>query len=162
MRFDKFTLKVQEAIQEAQALAGQQGHQALDVEHLFLALLKQPEGIVSEIIKKLGADPRRIEGEVRKALERLPKVEGVAGGQTYMTPGLNRLLDAALSEAARLTDEYVSAEHVLIAMTEEKQVSLQGYSAPTASRRMRSSKSSWRSGGISGSPIPIRRKNIRR
>ncbi|HBB15904.1 MAG TPA: type VI secretion system ATPase TssH, partial [Syntrophus sp. (in: bacteria)] len=120
MRFDKFTLKVQEAIQEAQALAGQQGHQALDVEHLFLALLKQPEGIVSEIIKKLGADPRRIEGEVRKALERLPKVEGVAGGQTYMTPGLNRLLDAALSEAARLTDEYVSAEHVLIAMTEEK------------------------------------------
>ena len=61
MRFDKFTLKVQEAIQEAQSLAGQQGHQALDVEHLFVSLLKQPEGIVSEIIKKLGADPRRIE-----------------------------------------------------------------------------------------------------
>ena len=64
MRFDKFTLKVQEAIQEAQSLAGQQGHQALDVEHLFVSLLKQPEGIVSEIIKKLGADPRRIEAEV--------------------------------------------------------------------------------------------------
>ena len=66
MRFDKFTLKVQEAIQEAQSLAGQQGHQALDVEHLFVSLLKQPEGIVSEIIKKLGADPRRIEAETRR------------------------------------------------------------------------------------------------
>ncbi|MBM4314591.1 MAG: ATP-dependent chaperone ClpB [Deltaproteobacteria bacterium] len=120
MRFDKFTLKVQEAIQEAQSLAGQLGHQALDTEHLFLSLLKQPEGIVSEIIKKLGADPRRIEADVRKALERMPKVEGAAGGQTYMTPGLNRLLDAALTEAARLTDEYVSAEHILIAIAEEK------------------------------------------
>ena len=120
MRFDKFTLKVQEAIQEAQGLASQYGHQALDVEHLFVSLLKQPEGITSEIIKKLGADPRRIEGEVRKALERLPKVEGVTGGQTYMTPRLNKILDAALSEAARLTDEYVSAEHVLIAAADEK------------------------------------------
>ena len=121
MRFDKFTLKVQEAIQEAQSLAGQQGHQALDVEHLFVSLLKQPEGIVSEIIKKLGADPRRIEEEVRKALGKLPKVEGAAGGQTYMTPRLNSVLDAAMSEAARLTDEYVSAEHVLVAMADEKE-----------------------------------------
>ncbi len=120
MRFDKFTLKVQEAIQEAQGLASQYGHQALDVEHLFASLLAQPEGITSEIIKKLGADPRRIEGEVRKALERLPKVEGITGGQTYMTPRLNKILDAAMSEAARLTDEYVSAEHVLIATADEK------------------------------------------
>ncbi len=120
MRFDKFTLKVQEAIQEAQGLAAQYGHQAIDGEHLLLSLLKQPEGIISEIIKKLGADPRHIEKEVRKALERLPKVEGVSGGQAYMTPRLNKILDAALSEAARLTDEYVSAEHVLIAMADEK------------------------------------------
>jgi ATP-dependent Clp protease ATP-binding subunit ClpB len=120
MRFDKFTLKVQEAIQEAQGFASQYGHQALDVEHLFVSLLKQPEGIASEIIKKLGSDPRRIEGEIRKSLERLPKVEGITGGQTYMTPRLNKVLDAALSEAARLTDEYVSAEHVLIAAADEK------------------------------------------
>jgi len=120
MRFDKFTLKVQEAIQDAQSLAGQLGHQALDTEHLFLSLLKQPEGVVSEIIKKLGADPRRIEGEARKAVDRLPKVEGAAGGQTYMTPRLNKLLDASLSEAARLSDQYVSAEHILVAMAEEK------------------------------------------
>ncbi|MHB8769585.1 MAG: ATP-dependent chaperone ClpB [Syntrophales bacterium] len=120
MRFDKFTLKVQEAIQEAQGLASQYGHQAIDVEHLLAALLKQPEGITTEIIKKLGADPRRIDGEIRKVLERLPKVEGISGGQTYMTPRLNKILDAALSEAARLTDEYVSAEHVLLAAVDEK------------------------------------------
>jgi ATP-dependent Clp protease ATP-binding subunit ClpB len=121
MRFDKFTLKVQEAIQEAQGLAGQYGHQALDVEHLFASFLKQPEGIVSAILKKLGADPRRIEGEVLKSLEKLPKIEGTAAGETYMTPRLNRIFDASLSEAARLTDEYVSAEHILVAMADEKE-----------------------------------------
>jgi ATP-dependent Clp protease ATP-binding subunit ClpB len=121
MRFDKFTLKVQEALQEAQSLAGQYGHQALDVEHVFVSFLKQPEGIVSAILKKLGADPRRIEGEVRKSLEKLPRIEGAVAGQTYMTPRLNRVLDAGLSEAARLTDEYVSAEHVLVAMADEKE-----------------------------------------
>ncbi|MBU3931309.1 MAG: AAA family ATPase, partial [Proteobacteria bacterium] len=121
MRFDKFTLKVQESLQEAQGLAGQYGHQALDVEHLLVSLLKQPESTASEIFKKLGADPRRIEADLRKALEKLPKVEGGGGGQTYISSRLNRVLDAALSEAARLTDEYVSAEHVLIAMADEKE-----------------------------------------
>jgi ATP-dependent Clp protease ATP-binding subunit ClpB len=120
MRFDKFTLKVQEALQEAQGLAAQYGHQALDVEHLLVSFLKQPEGIVSVILKKLGADPRRIEGEVRKSLEKLPSIQGAAG-QSYMTPRLNRVLDAGLSEAARLTDEYVSAEHILVAMADEKE-----------------------------------------
>jgi len=123
MRFDKFTLKVQEALQDAQGLAGQFGHQALDLEHLLVSFLKQPEGIVSAILKKLGADPRQIEGEVRGALEKLPRVQG-ASGQSYMTPRLNRVLDAALTEAARLTDEYVSAEHILVAMADEKEGSL--------------------------------------
>jgi ATP-dependent Clp protease ATP-binding subunit ClpB len=121
MRFDKFTLKVQEAIQEAQGLAGQSGHQALDVEHLLASFLKHPEGIVPDILKKLGADPGRIEREISKVLERLPRIEGAAAGQTYMTPRLNRVLDASISEAARLTDEYVSAEHVLVAMADEKE-----------------------------------------
>ncbi len=121
MRFDKFTLKVQEALQEAQGLAGQYGHQALDVEHLLVSFLKQPESVVSEILRKLGSDPRRIEADLRRELERRPKVEGAGGGQSYMTPRLNRVLDAALAEAARLTDEYLSAEHVLVAMADEKE-----------------------------------------
>jgi len=121
MRFDKFTLKVQEALQEAQSLASKYGHQAIDVEHLLASLLKQPEGITTEILKKLGADPGTVENEIAKTLKKQPRVEGAGTGQTYMTPRLNKLLDAALVEAARLKDEYVSAEHILIAATEEKE-----------------------------------------
>ena len=125
MRFDKFTLKVQEALQEAQSLANKYGHQAIDVEHLLASLLKQPEGITAEILKKLGTEPRAVENEITKVLEKQPRVEGAGTGQTYMAPRLNKLLDAALVEAARLKDEYVSAEHILIAVTEEKE----GYAA---------------------------------
>src|SRR4030043_1701396 len=92
MRFDKFTLKVQEALQEAQGRAGKYGPQALDAEHLLFSFLKQPEGIASEILRKLGSDPRRIEGELRKTMEILPKVEG-GGGQTYIPPSLTRIPD---------------------------------------------------------------------
>ena len=118
MRFDKFTLKVQEALQEAQTLANKQHHPALDVEHLLLALLAQPEGIVAGILKKLGTEPDAISREVEKSLNRLPRVEGA---QPQLTPRLNKLLDNATTEAARLTDEYVSAEHILVAMADEKE-----------------------------------------
>ena len=121
MRFDKFTLKVQEALQEAQVLANKYGNQGIDVEHLLAAFLGQPEGITGEILKKLGVDPRRIEDEVKKSLERLPKVEGSSTGQTYITTRLNKVLDNALVEAARLKDEYVSAEHILVVIAEEKE-----------------------------------------
>ncbi len=121
MRFDKFTLKVQEAIQEAQTLAGHYGHQGIDVEHLLFAFLEQPEGIVGAILKKLGTDPGAMAHEVKKALERLPRVEGSGLSQPGITPRLNRVLDHALAEAARLKDEYVSAEHILTVMADEKQ-----------------------------------------
>ena len=121
MRFDKFTLKVQEAIQEAQTLAGHYGHQGIDVEHLLFAFLEQPEGMVGSILKKLGTDPGAMAHEVKKALERLPRVEGSGLSQPGITPRLNRVLDHALAEAARLKDEYVSAEHILTVMADEKQ-----------------------------------------
>src|SRR5512137_352615 len=119
MRFDKFTVKVQEALQEAQTLAGKLGHQAVDVEHLLAALIRQPEGIVSAALKKLGADTRLIQREIEKALNSLPKVSGGAT-QAYMTPRLNKVLENSFEEAKRLKDEFVSAEHLLIAMTEDK------------------------------------------
>jgi ATP-dependent Clp protease ATP-binding subunit ClpB len=121
MRFDKFTLKVQEAIQEAQTLAGHYGHQGIDVEHLLFAFLEQPEGMVGSILKKLGTDPGAMAHEVKKVLERLPRVEGSGLSQPGITPRLNRVLDHALAEAARLKDEYVSAEHILTVMADEKQ-----------------------------------------
>ena len=121
MRFDKFTLKVQEAIQEAQTLANKYGHQAVDAEHLLLSFLGQPEGITGAILKKLGVEPRGIEDELKKALKGLPRVEGSGAGQTFMTPRLNKVLDNALVEAARLNDEYVSAEHILVVIADEKE-----------------------------------------
>ena len=120
MRFDKFTLKVQEALQEAQSLATSSGHQGIDVEHLLIAFLRQPEGIVGTILSKLGANPPAMEEAVKKVLDRLPRVEGSGTSQAYITPRLNKIMDQSLSEAARLKDEYASAEHILIAMAEEK------------------------------------------
>ena len=117
MRFDKFTLKVQEALQETQTLANKYRHPAIDVEHLLLTFLGQPESIVGAILKKLGADTGQIAAELEKSLGKLPQVEGT---QPAMTPRLNRVLDTAIAEAAHLTDEYVSAEHIVIAMAEEK------------------------------------------
>jgi ATP-dependent Clp protease ATP-binding subunit ClpB len=119
MRFDKFTLKVQEGLQEAQTLAGNYGHQGIEVEHLLLALLAQPEGIVGNILKKLGAEPARIEQELKKAVERLPRISGPV--QPYLSPRLNKVLDKAMEEAAHLNDEYVSAEHVMVAIADEKE-----------------------------------------
>ncbi len=120
MRFDKFTLRVQEALQTAMNLASQQGHPGIESEHLLLALFEQPEGIVGAILKKLGADPGQIAFELKQALGKQPRVEGASLGQPGMTPGLNRILDQALTEAARLRDEYVSAEHILIVISGEK------------------------------------------
>jgi ATP-dependent Clp protease ATP-binding subunit ClpB len=120
MRFDKFTLKVQEAIQEAQTLAGSYGHQAIEPEHLLVSFLRQEEGIVGAVLEKLGARPNKVEQELVGFLERQPRIEGSATSQIYMSARLNKIFDKALTEAARLKDEYVSAEHVLIAVTEEK------------------------------------------
>ena len=117
MRFDKFTLKVQEALQDAQNLANKYRHPAIDVEHMLLALLAQPEGIVGAILKKLGSEPGHITRELEKSLGKLPQVEGA---QRNISPRLDKLLDGALAEAARLTDEYVSAEHILVAIADEK------------------------------------------
>ncbi len=118
MRFDKFTLKLQEALQDAEGLATRNGQQGIDVEHVLLTLVRQPEGTVSEILKKLGSEQGQIERELEKRLDSVPKVSGA--GQCYITPELNNVLDKSLSEAARLKDEYVSVEHVLVAISDEK------------------------------------------
>jgi ATP-dependent Clp protease ATP-binding subunit ClpB len=120
MRFDKFTLKVQEAIQEAQTLAGSYGHQAIEPEHLLVSFLRQEEGIVGAILEKLGANPKQVEQKIVSFLERQPRIEGSDTGQIYLSARMNKIFDKSLTEAARLKDEYVSAEHVLIAVTEEK------------------------------------------
>ncbi len=121
MRFDKFTLKLQEAFRDAESLSGQYQNQAVDVEHLLLALIRQPEGIVPEILEKLGADPRKVEKEIERAVQGFPRVSGGGASQRYVTPRLNNLMDRAFEEASRLRDEYVSVEHVLLAASEDKE-----------------------------------------
>ncbi len=112
-RFDKFTLKSQEAVQAAQEIAGKRHHQQMEPEHLLSALLEQQDGVVVPLLKKLGADPGRVKGDIDAALDKIPRVEGLV--QTYLSPRLNKLFERADHEADRLKDEYISTEHLLIA-----------------------------------------------
>ncbi|MBW1744256.1 MAG: ATP-dependent chaperone ClpB, partial [Deltaproteobacteria bacterium] len=120
MRFDKLTIKSQEVIQGAQALAGQLGHQQIEPEHLLRVMLEQPEGIVRSILQKLGASPEEVLREVTDALDTKSKVSGAAMGDVYLSPITKKVLDSAFAEAAKMKDEYVSIEHILVAMTEGK------------------------------------------
>jgi ATP-dependent Clp protease ATP-binding subunit ClpB len=119
MRLDKLTVKAQEAVQAAQSLADQHNHQAIEPEHLLLALLQQQEGIVGPLCAKLGARPESIAREVEAELDKLPKVRGGAGRQ-YASPRLESVVDRAWDEAQRLKDEYISTEHLLIAIAQDK------------------------------------------
>ncbi len=118
MRFDKLTVKAQEAVQAAQSLADQRSHQAVEPEHFLLALLQQQEGVVGPILAKLGARADAIAREVEAELEKLPKVKG--GGGQYISARLKEVLDRAWSEAERLRDEYCSTEHLLIGLSQDK------------------------------------------
>ena len=120
MNVDKFTLKTQEALQAAKGVAEQRNHQQIDVEHLLVALLMQKEGIVIPIIQKLGANPNLISSQLEAELNRIPKVTGGGVGQVYLSSRLNEILNAAWKEAERLTDEYLSTEHLLIAIADER------------------------------------------
>jgi ATP-dependent Clp protease ATP-binding subunit ClpB len=120
MRFDKFTFKAQESIQQAQKLAEEHQHQTIDVEHLLLALVEQAEGVVQPVLRKMGTNPAQVAQRLKEELRRLPQVSGVPQGSAYITPSLEKILNAALSEAERLKDEYVSTEHLLLAIVEER------------------------------------------
>ena len=115
------TQKSQEALHDAQTKALRFGHTEVDVEHLLLALLDQAEGIVPRLLSQAGADPDRLRKALEAELARRPKVSGpgVNPGQISITQRLARLLDTAEQEARRLKDEYVSVEHLIIAMLAE-------------------------------------------
>jgi ATP-dependent Clp protease ATP-binding subunit ClpB len=122
MDFNRFTEKLQEAVRAAQSKAQRYGNQQIDVEHLLSALLEQEGGLASSILKRAGVNVDALERNLTSELERLPKVSGTASGvdQIYVTPRLNKLLTAAEDEAAKLKDDYVSVEHVLLAAVDLK------------------------------------------
>ena len=105
-RFDKFTVKAQEALQATQEIASRNGNQQLEPVHLLLALIQQPEGIVSGILQRMGVAPGPATQEAEKAIGQLPKV----GGSTdhYISPGLKEVFDQSFKETDRFKDEFVS------------------------------------------------------
>ena len=120
MQVEKFTLKAQEALQEAKAIAERKNHQQIDVEHLLLGLLEQKEGVVIPILQKLGANIDLIISQLDGELNRIPKVTGGGAGQVYLSSRLNEIFNAAWKETERLMDEFLSTEHLLIAIADEK------------------------------------------
>ncbi|MCL5290998.1 MAG: ATP-dependent chaperone ClpB [Actinobacteria bacterium] len=114
MMLDKFTIKSQEALAEAESLAHSYGHAEVAPEHLLLALLRQTEGIVRPILSKLGAVPAGAESRLVELLERRAKVTGATA---FISPSLKSVLETAFSEAERLKDDYVSTEHLLLSLS---------------------------------------------
>ncbi|MFZ2071796.1 MAG: ATP-dependent chaperone ClpB [Halobacteriota archaeon] len=120
MRLDKLTLKAQEALQEAKNIADKYNHQQIDIEHLLLALVAQPEGIVVPILQKIGINIDQLKARIADHLSSLPQVYGGGGiEQIYLTPRLNKMLEKAWQDAQAMKDEYLSTEHILIAIAED-------------------------------------------
>ncbi len=114
LRFDKFTVKAQEALQAAQEMGGRSGQQQIEPLHLLWALLAQGDGVVPPLLEKLGVSPAGLASEVEKQIERLPKISGVS--DQYLSKASNEVLERAFDEAQRLKDEYVSTEHILLSI----------------------------------------------
>jgi ATP-dependent Clp protease ATP-binding subunit ClpB len=118
MRFDKFTIKSQELIQNAQSLASNNNNQQVEPEHLLSAMLNEQEGIAMSMLRKLGVSPEDVAQEIARAIDKLPKVSGA--GDVYISQRTKSILDTAFSEAAKMKDQYVSIEHILLAISDEK------------------------------------------
>jgi ATP-dependent Clp protease ATP-binding subunit ClpB len=117
LRFDRLTIKAQEAVLSAQKIAEQHNHQQVEVEHLALALLEQKDGVIAPLLNKLGANLNQLTDEIRREIRRSPQISGPgAVGQLYISPRLGNLFDQAQSEADRLKDEYLSTEHLFLAL----------------------------------------------
>ncbi len=116
MQLDKFTVKSQEAIQAAHNTAQQFGNQEMQPEHLLKAILEQPEGVVVPVLQKMGIEPSRVLNGANQLIDKLPKVSGGGAGQTYMSQELKKLLDEAFKAATSMQDEYVSQEHLFMAI----------------------------------------------
>jgi len=125
MRLDKLTLKAQEALQEAKNLAEEHNHQQIGEEHLLLALVEQSEGVVVPVLQKIGVEIEQLKARLEEHLNSLPQVHGggQVGGpeQIFVTPSLNKTLESAWREAQAMKDEYLSTEHLLLAIAEAEE-----------------------------------------
>ena len=115
MNYEKLTIKAQEALNDASSIAQKGDHSQIEVEHILLALLRQEDGIVPPIVEKIGADSAKLAKSVEALVEKQPKIYGEAA-QVYFSSAASKVLAKAENEAASLKDEFVSAEHILIAI----------------------------------------------
>ncbi len=118
MKLDKFTVKAQEALQESQAVARKRDHQEILPEHVLSALLNQQDGLVPPLLQRVGAQPQLVQQRLDEELKKIPSVHGGEGG--HLAQRTLKVLDAAEEEAGKLKDEYVSTEHILLALAAEK------------------------------------------
>ncbi|HAK45525.1 MAG TPA: ATP-dependent chaperone ClpB [Spirochaeta sp.] len=119
MRYDKFTLKAQEALQEAETIAHEYNHQAIDIPHFLKALMEQEDGVIPPLLDRLGSDRYRLSTDFDAVLENLPKVYG-SNAQVSLAPELSSVLNAATKEADKLKDDYVSTEHIFLSILKTK------------------------------------------
>jgi len=123
MRLDRFTERAQDAAQRAVEIMTRYGHTQIDVEHLLLALLEQPEGVIPQILERLGVEVEQVQQRLDDVLKASPKA-GIYGGggvgQVFITPRVKRVLDLANDEANRLKDDYISTEHLFLAVANER------------------------------------------
>ena len=122
MRFDRFTERAQEAAQRAAEIIQRYGHNQIDTEHILLALIEQPEGVIPQILEILNIEPSILEERLDYILRTSPKASifGGGAGQVFITPRVKRIIDLANEEASRLKDEYISTEHIFLAILSEK------------------------------------------
>src|ERR1700690_3921900 len=113
-RLDKLTVKAQEALQAAQELASRSGQQQIEPLHILWALIAQGDGGVPPLLEKLGVSPTTLAAEAQKQIQTLPQISGVS--DQYLSKASNDVLQRAFDEAQRLKDEYVSTEHILLAI----------------------------------------------
>src|SRR5262249_33904063 len=119
IRWDKFTVKAQKAVQRASQLANEHGNPELQPLHLLAALLQDQEGIVPPVLEKIGIGPQTVLSSVSGEIEKLPKVSGEAAQPTIASE-TNKLLEQAFKEASNFKDEYVSTKHLLLTITHLK------------------------------------------
>jgi ATP-dependent Clp protease ATP-binding subunit ClpC len=122
MRFDRFTERAQEAAQRAAEIIQRYGHTQIDIEHILLALIEQPQGVVSQILEIMSVDSQAVQNKLDEVLRSSPKANifGGGAGQIFITPRVKRVMEIANEEATKLNDEFISTEHLFLAILSER------------------------------------------
>ncbi len=122
MRFERFTERAQDAASRAYEILQRYGHNQVDTEHILLALLEQTDGVIPQILEKLSVDVNAMRTRLDEILRASPKaaIYGHGTGQVFITPRVKRIIDLANEEANRLRDEYISTEHIFLAIISER------------------------------------------